>query len=90
MVDIRVYPDDNGQPGEPALCSYDGIATTLHGFEQPVLRVPLPTAMLAGTGSLLGVGRAERRFRHGLGRWITQSVPPSVRLGVARPLAQSR
>ena len=50
MVDIRVYPDNNGQPGEPALCSYDGIATTLHGFEQPVLRVPLPTACSLGQG----------------------------------------
>jgi hypothetical protein len=40
MVDIRVYPDANGQPGEPALCSYDGVAATLHGFQQPVLTVP--------------------------------------------------
>ena len=44
MVDIRVYPDNNGQPGEPAVCSYDGIAGSLHGFEQPLLRVPLPTS----------------------------------------------
>ena len=29
MVDIRVYPDANGQPGEPALCSYDGVARHL-------------------------------------------------------------
>ena len=50
MVDIRVYPDANGQPGEPALCSYDGVAATLHGFEQPVLRVPLPTACSLGQG----------------------------------------
>jgi hypothetical protein len=51
MVDIRVYPDANGQPGEPALCSYDGVATTLHGFQQPqVLRVPLPTACSLGQG----------------------------------------
>ena len=50
MVDIRVYPDANGQPGEPALCSYDGLAGTLHGFEQPVLRVPLPTACSLGQG----------------------------------------
>src|SRR5215211_4699793 len=50
MVDIRVYPDANGEPGETALCSYDGIAGTLHGFEQPVLRVPLPTACSLGQG----------------------------------------
>ena len=49
-LDIRVYPDDNGHPGTPALCSYDGIAGTLHGFEQPVLRVPLPTACFLGQG----------------------------------------
>lgn len=41
-VDIHVYPDNNGQPGELAVCSYDGIAGTLHGFEQPLLSVPLP------------------------------------------------
>ena len=51
MVDIRVYPDSTGQPGKPALCSYDGVATTLHGFQQPqVLRVPLPTACSLGQG----------------------------------------
>ena len=50
MVDVRVYPDNNGQPGEPALCSYDGLAGTLHGFEQPVLRVPLPTPCALGQG----------------------------------------
>jgi hypothetical protein len=50
MVDIRVYPDNNGHPGEPALCSYDGLAGTLHGFEQPVLRVPLPTSCALGQG----------------------------------------
>jgi hypothetical protein len=44
MLDIRVYPDNNGHPGEPALCSYDGIAGTVHGFEQPVLSVPLPAS----------------------------------------------
>ena len=43
MLEIRVYPDDNGQPGDPALFSYNGLPFTLHGFEQPVLRVPLPT-----------------------------------------------
>jgi hypothetical protein len=50
MVDILVYPDDNGQPGEPAVCSYDGIAASQHGFEQPVLRVPLPTSCALGQG----------------------------------------
>jgi hypothetical protein len=50
MVDIRVYHDANGQPGGPALCSYDGIPATLHGFEQPVLRVPLPTGCALGQG----------------------------------------
>jgi len=29
MVDIRVYPDDNGQPGDPALFSYNGLPATL-------------------------------------------------------------
>jgi hypothetical protein len=49
-VDIRVYPDDNGQPGAPAVCSYNGIAGSLHGFEQPVLRVPLPTSCALAQG----------------------------------------
>lgn len=32
MVDIRVYPDDYGQPGDPVLCSYDGLlAFTFRG-----------------------------------------------------------
>lgn len=50
MVDIRVYPDDNGQPGEPALCSYNGIGTDLHGVIGVRLRVPLPTPCVLGPG----------------------------------------
>ncbi len=50
MVDIRVYPDDKGQPGEPALCSYNGIGTTLHGVIGGRLRVPLPTPCVLGQG----------------------------------------
>ena len=50
MVDIRVYPDNIGQPGEPAICSYDGLAGTLQGFEQPLLRVPLPTSCALAQG----------------------------------------
>src|SRR6185436_10834062 len=47
-VDIRIYPDDNGHPGEPAICSYAGMAGTVHGFQQPVLRIPLPTPCVLG------------------------------------------
>jgi hypothetical protein len=52
IVDIRVYPDDNGQPGGPVLCSYDGIATIQHGFGElgVRIRVPLPTACVLGQG----------------------------------------
>ena len=50
MVDIRVCPDDNGQPGEPALCSYNGIGTTVHGGNLNQLRVPLPTPCVLGQG----------------------------------------
>jgi hypothetical protein len=50
MVDIRVYPDDNGQPGEPALCSYNGIGTDVHGGLGGRLRVPLPAPCVLGQG----------------------------------------
>jgi hypothetical protein len=49
-LDIRVYPDNNGHPGTPALCSYDGIAGVVHGFEQPLLRVLLPTSCALAQG----------------------------------------
>src|SRR4029079_8544975 len=49
-VDIRIYPDDSGHPGEPAICSYAGMAGTVHGFQQPVLRIPLPTPCVLGQG----------------------------------------
>src|SRR6266540_4638945 len=48
LVDIRVYPDASGEPGEPAVCSYDGIAATQHGTVQT--RVPLPTPCALGPG----------------------------------------
>jgi hypothetical protein len=81
MVDIRIYPDNNGQPGEPALCSYDGVAGTVHGFEQPVLRVPLQTACSLGQGRYwLSVVRSD-----GSGmRWADGSpnpFPPPFVLG---------
>lgn len=50
IVDVRVYPDDNGRPGEPALCSYDEIGATIHGGILPRLRVPLPAPCVLNQG----------------------------------------
>jgi hypothetical protein len=48
VLNIRVYPDDNGQPGELPVCSYDGINGIMHGLEQ--MRVPLPEPCVLGPG----------------------------------------
>ena len=48
VMDIRVYPDDNGQPGEQAVCTYNGISGAMHGIT--LLRVPLPEPCVLSPG----------------------------------------
>ena len=48
VMDIRVYPDDNGQPGEQAVCTYNAISGAMHGIT--LLRVPLPEPCALGPG----------------------------------------
>jgi hypothetical protein len=48
VLDIRVYPDNNGQPGEQAVCTYNGIEGAMHGIT--LLRVPLPEPCVLDPG----------------------------------------
>ncbi len=48
VLDIRVYPDDNGQPGAQAVCTYNAISGAMHGIT--LLRVPLPEPCVLGQG----------------------------------------
>lgn len=78
MVDVRVYPDASGEPGEPAVCSHDGIPATQHGTLQ--LRVPLPTPCALGPGRYW----VSLQNRNSVLRWAVGSpnpFPPPFVLG---------
>lgn len=78
MVDVRVYPDAGGQPGEPAICSYNDVPALQHGTLQ--IRVPLPTSCVLGPGRYW----VSLQNRQGPLRWATGSpnpLPPPFLLG---------
>jgi hypothetical protein len=71
VMDIRVYPDDNGQPGEQAVCTYNGISGAMHGLT--LLRVPLPGPCVLGPGRYW----VSLQRSNGPLRWATISpLPP--------------
>ncbi len=65
-LNLRVYPDDQGQPGEAAICSHDAIPSVVHGIGQ--LRVPLPEPCVLAPGRYwIVVQRSEGSLRWGTG-----------------------
>ena len=67
MVDIRVYPDSPANRESRHSAAMTALPPPCTALTATSITRAVADSMLAGTGSLLGVGRAERRFRHGLG-----------------------
>jgi len=61
---ITIYPDAGGEPGAPAICTYDTLSGSLHGVDR--LRVPLPTPCVLTQGiywvSIVGEPGASLRW----------------------------
>jgi hypothetical protein len=73
-VDVRVYPNAAGSPGEAAICSYDDITAEQHGTEQ--LRVPLPTPCVLERGRYwLSLQKTAGQLRWALGTPAPHSPP---------------
>ena len=78
MVDIRVYPNASGEPGGPAVCSYNGVTANMHGTQQ--LRVPLPAPCVLGPGTYwLSLQRSNGPLRWAVGS--PNPHPPPFVLG---------
>jgi BACON domain-containing protein len=78
FMDVRVYPDAGGAPGEPALCGYDRIPAEQHGVLQ--VRVPLPAPCVLGPGRYW----LSLQQRDDVLRWAVASpnpLPPPFVLG---------